>query len=62
MDWIQVIIILAAFSGFFLFLFSKMDGIRKDIHDETKDFHGRLCALEEKYNQIIMPKKEIIKK
>lgn len=28
-------------------------------YDESKDFHGRLCAIEEKYKQITIPKIEI---
>lgn len=27
---------------------TKVDGWREEIHRDTKDFHGRLCAIEEK--------------
>lgn len=41
MEWIQVLTIILAIFGMFLW------NVR-----ETKDFHARLCKLEEKYYQI----------
>jgi hypothetical protein len=32
---------------------SEMATIRKECADEMKDFHGRLCVLEERYLQIL---------
>ena len=41
------------------YLGSKIDGVRndlenlrKEVHEEAKDFHGRLCAIEERSKQI----------
>lgn len=31
---------------------------REEMKDEMRDFHGRLCTLEERYLQIISGKKE----
>lgn len=36
--------------------------ILEAIKDEMKDFHGRLCTIEEKYQQLRSNKQEIIKK
>lgn len=61
-DWgviITVIACLFAILGFmtclFLYLANKIDSIgtklellRKDMHEEMRDFHGRLCAIEER--------------
>ena len=38
--------ILALSLGPMLYLGNKIDNIRKDIAEESKDFHGRLCAIE----------------
>ena len=55
MDWTQFTIMLFAFVG--LFTWNRSEGrndirevhsILKAIQDEIKDFHGRLCSLEEK--------------
>lgn len=40
--------LLAFFLGPMFYLGSKIDALRSDFHEEIKDFHGRLCALEEK--------------
>jgi len=34
--------------GVFLYLASKIDSLQASIYVEMKDFHGRLCAIEEK--------------
>ena len=59
MDWSQVYVIIGTNLGTTLALFlwarseSKADWRHMDsqvaaIHQETKDFHGRLCAIEER--------------
>lgn len=64
MDWTQVIVILGANLGVVIPLFlhsdSKMEAHRKEtaeilkgIQQEMKDFHGRLCAIEESRNRFI---------
>jgi hypothetical protein len=52
--------ILALFLGPMFYLGSKIDAIRsdmaflrKEMYDENKDFHGRLCNIEEKRIKII---------
>jgi len=35
---------------------SKMDNLSTELRNEMKDFHGRLCTLEERYLQIITKK------
>lgn len=36
---------------------SKITALGKQINDEMKDFHGRLCALEERYIAFKMEQK-----
>ena len=56
MNWIQTMtIILSVFgmtSGMMLFLIREIRQISRDISAESKDFHGRLCRLEERYLEI----------
>lgn len=59
MDWTQVLTILGTNIALFLWtrsesradhraLESWTKDMLKSIHDEMKDFHGRLCAIEER--------------
>ena len=62
MDWAQVLAIIGANIGLIAWLRSDMQIIRteasadrrdllqiiREIKDEMKDFHGRLCAIEER--------------
>ena len=55
MDIILVLTNLGFVAGFFFCLLYKVDAIRNDldsfrndVHKENKDFHGRLCAIEER--------------
>lgn len=61
MDWIQVIVIVGANLTVFLSFMGtvialhiqsskKVDAIQKEI----QDFHGRLCAIEERRNKILL--------
>jgi hypothetical protein len=56
MEWYQVLMIILSVFGMgwvmFANLGAKIDRIRDDIAKESKDFHGRLCSLEEKYRQV----------
>jgi hypothetical protein len=66
MEWTQFIIFCVSVFGLFLWNRSesrsdqrntdaKLDAIRNLMHaviEENKDFHGRLCTLEEKYRNI----------
>lgn len=48
MEWFQVLVIIMAVMGMFLYLANKIDKIGSTIQEEMKDFHGRLCSLEER--------------
>lgn len=55
MGWTEIITlssclvtILGSPVAFALYLGSKMDAIRKDISEESKDFHARLRLIEER--------------
>ena len=62
MDWVQFTILIMSFVGLFFWnrsesrsdirhMDAKLDATRNliaAIHEEMKDFHGRLCAIEEK--------------
>jgi hypothetical protein len=62
MEWVQFVIFLVGIFGLFIWnraearsdarhMDAKLEGQRNlinAIHDEMKDFHGRLCAIEEK--------------
>lgn len=55
MDWAQVVTIIAANLGAFFWARSESRAdqaeirlLIKAIQDEMKDFHGRLCAIEER--------------
>lgn len=75
MDWMQVLVILLSIFGIFgsvlgLFFWNRsesrndyrhIEALVSAIHAEIKDFHGRLCAIEERYRSGIFfekPKKE----
>jgi len=46
------------FIGMMLFMIREMRQISRDIHAESKDFHGRLCRLEERYIEIFQKGKK----
>jgi len=55
MEWLQILTIIVANFGLFLWIRSESrsdyrhtDSILNAIKDEMKDFHGRLCAIEER--------------
>ena len=59
MDWIQFAIFVLAVVGLFFWNRSESNNDRREmmallkgIQDEIKDFHGRLCTLEEKYRKL----------
>lgn len=61
MEWTQAIAVMVSIFtmgiGVILFLSRELRQISRDIHLESKDFHGRLCRLEERYLEIKMSKK-----
>lgn len=55
MDWIQFVIFFIGVVGLWLWNRSEsrsdvrhFDALIRAIHEEMKDFHGRLCAIEER--------------
>lgn len=59
MEWTQFLILLVTIAGLFFWnrsesrndyrhMEAKTDAILNAIKDEIKDFHGRLCSIEEK--------------
>lgn len=56
MEWTQVVTIIGStFSmivGLMLFMIREMRQISRDISHESKDFHGRLCRLEERFLEL----------
>jgi HAMP domain-containing protein len=62
MDWIQFLILISAMCGMFAWLRSDIQiqrtesasdrrdilALIREIQQEMKDFHGRLCAIEER--------------
>lgn len=54
-EWIQPLVMVCTVAGLFLWNHHEMHINQKEtrtciyaIHQEIKDFHGRLCAIEEK--------------
>lgn len=53
MDWWQVITISVFTVGACFFMHRENLNDRNSIAQELKDFHGRLCTLEERYFQMM---------
>lgn len=59
MDWFQIITIIvsiilgiiAIFLPLFIYISNKIDNLGMEILKDLKDFHGRLCAIEERRNK-----------
>lgn len=55
MQWFQVLVIILSTvgttMGMFLYLASKIDKLSDNINKEMRDFHGRLCSMEERRNK-----------
>lgn len=54
-EWLQVGAMIITVAGLFIWNHSEMHSFQRDtqaqisaIHQEIKDFHGRLCAIEER--------------
>lgn len=61
MEWTQVITVILGILlptiGMMFKLQSDMHNLGRDIQSEIKDFHGRLCRLEERYLDVKSGKK-----
>ena len=53
MDWIQVLAIASSTIGACYWMHRENKVMNEEFHRESKDYHGRLCALEEKYIQMM---------
>ena len=56
MDWIQLCVFMATMGGFFLWSRSESRSDNRRLEDMMREFHGRLCTLEERYLQILTKK------
>jgi hypothetical protein len=53
MDWLQVLTIAGSTVGACWLMHRENKQMSNDFAKETKDFHGRLCTLEERYLQMM---------
>lgn len=53
MEWLQVLTIAGSTIGACWYMQKENQREMRDFHDAMKDFHGRLCTLEEKYFQMM---------
>jgi len=51
-EWSQIITVIIAVCGMFFWSVSLTNSSVEAIRQDVKDFHGRLCSLEEKYFQL----------
>lgn len=58
MDWLQFTILIFTVLGGAIYNNQRIEALQKESREESKDFHGRLCALEERYIMFMMNKKE----
>jgi len=49
MDWPQVLTLIVALFGLALTMIGTTWAMHRQSYNEMKDFHGRLCTLEERY-------------
>lgn len=53
MPWDQFFVMFLSMLGMFIATFALIISFSREITKEMKDFHGRLCVLEEKYIQMM---------
>ena len=58
MEWLQFFFLILTLLGTFYYTNQRIDVMQSEFKSETKDFHGRLCALEERYLNFMMRKHE----
>jgi hypothetical protein len=49
MNWWQLLVSIGSIIAFWFLIHRENQSILRDIAKEQKDFHGRLCTLEQKY-------------
>lgn len=55
MEWTQVLTVVL---GILIPMFSMTFSMYREMQKEMKDFHGRLCSLEERYIQFMQKSKK----
>lgn len=53
MEWMQTFMIAGSTIGACWWMHKENKSMQEKWNQESKDFHGRLCALEEKYIQMM---------
>jgi hypothetical protein len=53
MDWLQVLTIAGSTIGACFYMHRESLKMHQEVQAEMKDFHGRLCTLEERYIQLM---------
>lgn len=53
MEWLQVLTISGSTLAACWYMHRENISMYREFEKETKDFHGRLCALEERYLQMM---------
>ncbi len=53
MEWLQAFMIAGSTIGACYWMHKENRAMQEKWTEESKDYHGRLCALEEKYIQIM---------
>jgi hypothetical protein len=53
MEWTQFFILIITLGGLFFWNRSEANSDRRQMALEMKDFHGRLCIIEERYYQLM---------
>jgi|GEM_PF-2134597 hypothetical protein len=53
MEWMQAFMIAGSTIGACWMMHKENKDLSKKFNEETKDFHARLCVLEEKYIQMM---------
>lgn len=68
MDWLQVLTIVASTVGCCLYFrketkaqLDKMEEHGRERDKESKDFHARMCVLEERYVQVIKEQTQMMR-
>jgi len=53
MEWLQAFMIAGSTIGGCYWMHKENKELQKDFNKESKDFHARLCTLEERYHQMM---------
>ena len=56
MEWLQILSLFLANAGLILWMRAESRADFRQLNEEMKDFHGRLCKLEERFVNWLMTK------